>query len=271
MRRGLLRHLTTTTALVVVVLAMLIGLAPGSDAARRKGRDVAPPPPQERALRVDLIDPAISTLPWEGDLEKTLVWVRKRLEVVYGPRLKKALDTRERSALRHELADEVRALRQGLVAFDGGRTGFEVSIVAGEFVPGAEEALLLFREGSVDHYFFFTHGKMWKYARPMAAREPFAQRLGAFTSDQGQPTALTERAGAEEGDDPVSARWQGRRLVLRLDDRRLLYGADLVVLEARAVADEIQELRGGKSPDAGAGEIDPDVIDFLEGDPVDDE
>ena len=266
-RRGLLGKLAVTA----VLLGLLIGLAPDADAARKKKKAAAPPPAPERALRVDLIDPALNTLPWEAALDETLVWVRKRLEVVYGPRLKKALDTRERSALRHELADEVRTLRRALVEFDGRRTGFEVSIVAGEFVPGAEEAVLHFREGSVDHYFFFTHGKLWKYARPMAAREPFPQRLGKFQSDQGEPSSLTERAGAEEGDEPVSARWRGRRLLLRLDDRRLLYGADLVVLEARAIADDIAELRGGKAPADGAGELDPDVIDFLEGEPVDDE
>lgn len=248
---------------VVALAAALLLVSPLSDA--RSGRVKAPPEPAapaERVLRLDLVAPELTTLPFDGDLDTALVWVRQRLDAVYGPRIKAALDTRERSRLRHAMADELRTLRDGLVSFDGSRTGYEVSIVAGEFVPGAEEQILLYREGQIDHYLFFSHGKLWKYARPLAAREPFPQRLATFLADQGEATEQT--LGESDEDGVTAARWQGRRHILRLQDRRLLYSADLLVVEARAIADHIAELRGGRTADTAGGAVDPDLEDFLE-------
>lgn len=216
---------------------------------------------QSSHLRLRLVDPTLESLPFGKGVEDVTAWVRGRLDAVYGPRMKGALSAHQRDVVREELERELAAFAASRVIFDGARTGFEVSIVANEFVAGAEESLLLFREQGVEHYFFFSHDKLWKYARPLPDDIAFNERLAVETKDQGRPDSVLRSADQAT---VTQAVWSGKDRRLRIQDARALYRADLLVVEDRSVGDKIELIRGGRKP-AKVGEgVDPDLDDFLD-------
>lgn len=246
-------------ALAVVALAATL-IVPGTASGARKGAKKADS--ARRTIRLDLIDKALVDLPWDRSLAEVLKWCSTRLDEYYGPKIKAALDVRGRTNLHHKKQDEMRVLRDAVVPFDGRRTGYEVSIVAGEFVAGAEESLLVLRVGSLHHYLFFTYGKLWKYARPVKTTETFALLAERLAAEQGDPTTVKRRGGA--AGIPESLYWGGDQVNLRVIDKRLLYGADLFVIEDHGIASRIGELRGGKQPAADDTALDPDLEGFLD-------
>ena len=162
--------------------------------------------------------------------------------------------------------EELAALNRQMVHFDGRRTGYEVSIVQGEFTAGAEEAVLPFREGDLEHYFFFTRGVFYKYARPITAPEDggsFADRLANFSSDQGEPFEIA-RAGDPMMGPAKEASWRDDKLQLRLRDRRLLFRSDVFYVESLEGLQQLESHRGTGTQGPGEREVDPDLDDFLE-------
>lgn len=217
--------------------------------------------PQSSHLRLRLVDPSLESLPFGKGVEEVTAWVRGRLEATYGPRMKGALSAHQRDVVREQMERELVAFATSRVIFDGSRTGFEVSVVANEFVAGAEESLLLFREQGLEHYFFFSHDKFWKYARPLPDDIAFNERLAVETKDQGRPDSVLR--GADKAT-VTQAVWSDKDRRLRIQDARSLYRADLLVVEDRAVADKIELIRGGRKPAKIGGDVDPDLDDFLD-------
>jgi hypothetical protein len=170
-------------------------------------------------------------VPFGEDFGGVMTWVRGRIARSYEPRFKSALDVRERDKLRHRMQMEVGSIANQLVHFNGQRTGYEASVVQNEFVVGAEESLLLFREGELYHYLFFSGGKLWKYARPMRPTDSFSTLVRRWTTDQGRTSA--EELG---GGVVTTATWTGAEHTLHLQNRRLVSASDLLVLESHTAA-----------------------------------
>lgn len=243
---------------LAAMTSLLVAVGAAAPAAKTAGAGKTQAKAPTATLNLKLIDPFAESLPLGSDTETIFQWLRVRLDGVYGPRIKAALDANERSELRVQLSREMEALRSSVVRFDGNRTGFEVSVVAGEFAPGTGEGLLIYREGKEVHYLFLIQGRLWKYARPLPATEPFEQRVRKIETDAGQATRSDGGGGRPD------AAWTGLTTRLRLADRRVLYEADLLVVEDRDIADRIVELRGGKSPITGQEDLDPELEEFLD-------
>ena len=186
-------------------------------------------------------------------------WIGERITQVYEPRFKAALDARERDKLNHRMLGEIRALRDQVVVFDGKVTGFEASVVQGEFAANSKESILLFRDGTVDHYLFFSGGILWKYARPLRPTDAFGTRLMQWKADQGPPTAQREFGGAVNG-----ATWRGVDYILRVEDRRLVSAADLLVLEWRKVEGDVKARRDKARADDAASKSGDDLRGYIE-------
>ncbi|MCB9728574.1 MAG: hypothetical protein H6744_18615 [Deltaproteobacteria bacterium] len=249
-----LRHFLACLGCGVLAGTLALGTARAATPHAEKSRTGA-------HLRLRLVDTSLESLPFGKGVDDVVGWVRARLETTYGPRLKAALSAHQRDVVRAQLEQELQDFAASLVEFDGSRTGFEVSVVANEFVPGAEESVLLFRESGVEHYFFFSHGKFWKYARPLPDDVAFNERLAMQTKDQGRPEAVMRSVDKTT---VTQAVWQDKERRLRVQDARSLYRADLLVIEDRAIADRIDMIRGGRLPGNTGGEVDPDLDDFLD-------
>jgi len=245
-----------------LILASLLVVVPMATAV---------PSSAQAALDLRRVDSSLVDLPWGGDSKAVSGWVRQRLERLYAPRLKAAVDDNDRAKLRAQLDREVDDFGAQLVVFDGRRTGYEVSPVAGEFMAGTDETMLVLKDPGGDHFFFFINGKLWKYAKMLTTENPFPDRIAEQSKRLKKPDRVD--TAREDGDQPTAVRavWSGDDLRLRLWNRRLLYGYDLMVIEYRPLADKIEELRGGRDVGSLAPKLEPDLDSFLLDDGVDEE
>ncbi len=237
-----------------IALGLLVTLVSDSDARRRSRRDRNKRP---TVVRLQRIAPEVATIPFGQDLDQVVNWARIRLEVRYLPRMKNALDMHERAAIQMEFDRSVQAVQGGLVAADGTRTGYEVSVIAGEFAPGVGETILLFRDADTEHYFFFTEGVLWKYARPLDGEKGYEARLEQYKADHGEPASTK---GDSRG---RAALWRGTDVEVRLSERRRVFRTDLVVVTARNLVDVVNRRRGSSKKHEMVNE-NPELDAFLE-------
>lgn len=239
---------------LVLALGLLMSLSVDADARRRSRRDRAKRP---AVVRLQRVAPEVATVPLGQGLDAVVNWARIRLEGRYMPRLKNALDMHERAAVQMEFDRSVQAVQGALTPADGRRTGFEVSVIAGEFAPGVGEGILLFRDGSTEHYFFFTEGVLWKYARPLAGNKGYETRLAEYKNDHGEPASTQ---GDSRG---RAATWRGTDVEVRLTERRRVFRTDLVVVTSRALHEVVVRRRGTTKKSEPVSE-NPEMDDFLE-------
>lgn len=215
------------------------------------------------AIDLRRVDSSIADLPFGGSLDQVVKWVRTRLEGEYAPRLKLAVDDNERARLRAQLDREVFEVRAQMAVFDGRRTGYEVSPVAGEFMTGSNEAMAILHSAEGDHYFFFINGRFWKYGRLLRASAPFADRVAAEARMIGKATSVENTTDRHGETSPIKGTWTDEKLRVRLWNRRLLYGYDVMFIEYRPIADKITALRDGREVEPAGRGVDPDLDGFL--------
>lgn len=231
-----------------LVLALLASFS-ASDVAAKPAAPVATP----RNTDVRLFEPGLGELPFGDGVDGLTKWIGRRLDRTWGPRIAKAVDDKERAELRAARDKELADVTGNEVVFDGRRTGWESSIIAGEFEAGTHESAYLWRDGEVVHFFFMHEGKLWKYARRLEdGGGPFAGRLGEFESRLGPALAVEKESDGEGGQRPVSATWRGVSYDIKAVSRRMLYGGDLFILQDRGAAAKLEVVRAEERKKHGA-------------------
>ena len=215
-------------------------------------------PASARSIRVGMLDADLKNLPWGKNAKSTLKWVSWKLDVEYGPRLKRAVDKADRARLKEQKRNALKAVSKSLVHFKGKKTGLEIGLVGSEFVHGAGESVLTFKQGSRVHYFFFSKGKLWKYARALKSKGTFAQRVKALGKDFGLPSRTKMAGGQVE-----EATWVGDKVEMTIRNARKIYGSDLLIVSHRKLAAKAIKQRKGKKP-ATKPAIDPEIGDIVD-------
>jgi len=235
--------------LLVGVLAAVIGLAGMSRA--------------QAAVDLRSIDPELATLPFGKDIAAIELWVGKRLDRAAAGGLARAVDVKERARLRADRDRELEAMRLGEQVFDGRKTGLEFSIVAGEFGVGTGESLVQHKEGEETHYFFLRDGKVWKYLRVLSPAPTYLGRMASFQKALGEPSGLADESDGDGGRRLVSTTWRKGPHDLRLVNRRIIYGADVFVIEDQVIATELAEARkkAGQKGSSKDGSLDSYLLD----------
>ena len=221
-------------------------------------------PAMGSTLNLRLADNFAETIPLGQEKESVFQWLHDRIQQTHGPRLKRALDQLQRESVRRDIALEFQTLKDSLITLDGRRSGYEVSIVADEFLPGAGQSLLVYREGAETHHLIFVGNTLWKYARSLSTPVPFAQTVRKIERTLGPPSPSAGAKGKPD-EPPSVVTWQGDRKTLRLVDHRILYKAVLLVVEDRATAILAEEaLRGSQGSSQPATGVIPELEGFID-------
>ena len=211
-----------------------------------------------KSVRVRILDADLTKLPFGQDTEAVMAWVENKVRSDFGPRLKGALDRGERAQVAKEIADKVEMARKSLTEFSGKPTGLENSVLGSEFVAGAGESMIQYRQGNIDHYMLFTDGKLWKYVRALKAKGEFAERLKALAKDFGTPNGVQTQRGK-----PVEATWEGDRVIMQIRNQRSIYGTDLLLVIDRKMKLLAEAKRKASATDTGP-RVDPELKGILE-------
>jgi hypothetical protein len=221
------------------LLMLTLALFPLATAGAKKKPKPAPKPAAAAAAPAPAAkanEKAVNELlgPWKWGMsvDDVLVALNKQLMDRLAPDLAKTTDVYEQIRLKKQVKTEVDAVRDSQIKFEGQRTGWDVSIIEGEFMQKNGESMMLYRENDPatgrdqQRFFFFKDGKLWKQfiafnMEPYKGktfndfREAMEARYG-----KGTPITKTERDGKEK---LVSVAWKSGSTYLRAIDLMQFY------------------------------------------------
>jgi hypothetical protein len=242
-----------------MVLLLNAGYGSADAAPRRPAKAKAAPkaeaaPPAASAEEIDKLK---GEFKWGMSVEDVTNKVVERLEASYEERLKKsATDPARNDRVRKEMRTEIEKAKKNHVTFEGGKSGYDVSIIDQEFAHNTGESMLVAKEENSTRYFFFSDGRLYKmfiaFDKEMLAGksfEEFGELMQArFGKAKVVTVDVTERGqvvkkkldhfewGSKAGDG------------LRLVDRSEFYDVYCLVVYDNAVSTRLADLRKIKNP-----------------------
>ena len=252
-----MRRFTSRTVLISLVLGL--GAAPALADAKKPAppakavKEKAPPPKPKKAV------PPVSA---EGKKklaelyagfkfgmtkDEVLGALRKQLDQKYEERMKATTDVSAQDRLRSEKKGELARVNQSYTAFEGKRTGWDVSIIEDEFAHNTGEAMLERWENSGGknqrRFFFFHDGRLWKMFVSLDVSILPEDKKNFETFEK----VMQGQYGA--GDvEPGSITWRTDEFHVRALDKLRTYDALALVIEDPRVKNALVAIREAKAP-----------------------
>jgi hypothetical protein len=245
-----------------------------AEKAEEKVEEVKPVWPSP--LDPGLFDQVFRELPFGKERPHVLEILRQRLEEQLRPVLRATLDPRERDTLKAKMVKTFDEIRDSYAVFDGSEKGYAVSVVAGEFLPYAEEAVVKYAYSDNAAYLFFSGDKLWKLFVCTETTRDFGSLLVTLSSHYGDPQEIVHED--EEKTIPVTAAWRDTTFELRAVRPEGIFVCSRLVWTFLPSVTEVEGRRANAQP-PGEGEgsaesmlekvlsdpggEDPDVIDKI--------
>jgi hypothetical protein len=237
---------------------------------------------------VRLGDPKAGTFKWGMKPEEVMAQARIAIDAKYEPRITGAKqDPGKQQRIRDEQVREINAVKKSYSKFEGGKSGWDVSIIGPEFQQGTGEAVLVTKEDVWTRYFFFFEDGLYKmylaFNKDAIAGKSFTDFAKTMEAKYGRAKEVYRDEKVRGGVKRVLDHYEwsaagGERL--RLVDRSEFYGVYCLVLseggtEARVIdrrkvvnpgtvtKDELVEAVTQK--ESAKGDINDDIIDRVTG------
>jgi hypothetical protein len=160
---------TIGTFMVASVLGAVVGLHGSAALAKgkRKVREDAAPAASASEVNklkaVRLGDPKAGTFKWGMKPEEVQKLVEVQIEKKYQARVDQAKqDPGKQTRVREEMMREIANVKKSYTKFEGGKTGWDVSIIGPEFEQNTGEAVVVTKEDIWTRYFFFFEDGLYK-------------------------------------------------------------------------------------------------------------
>ena len=274
--------------IVASLLAVSSALAAptGKTAKKKEGAvKLAPVPTASEKAVSELLGP----WQWGMSEDDVLAALQKQLLERHAPELAKMSDVYAQTQLRKQLKGDVENVRKSLTKFEGQKTGWDVSIIEGEFLHADGQAMMLYREEDPatgrqqQRFFFFREGKLWKqfiaFNMEPYKGKTFNDFREAMEARYGKGAPIVKR-GLDKQDHTVAVAWRSGGTYLRAVDLTQFYANFCVAFSDDAVEKQVAVVRTERAPktpivravvtDGKGGDkvLDPnaDVIDRIVGD-----
>jgi hypothetical protein len=159
-----------------VVLALSLGTAvsfasgPAFAKAKAKaGKGEGGAAPSASAAEVNKLkavrlgDPKAGVFKWGMKPEEVMAEVKGSIEARFQPKIaQSAQDPGKQQRIRDQMTREVNEVKKSFTKFEGGKSGWDVSIIGQEFQQGTSEAVLVTKEDVWTRYFFFFEDGLYK-------------------------------------------------------------------------------------------------------------
>lgn len=215
-------------------------------------------PGELRAASTQLSD-TLGDIEWGDSRDEVLQTLKRRMldALKERPDLKhdrvKMQEARKRALDRHDrIADSYEKL-------EGNKTGYEVSVIAGEFTKNNGESLLRVNDNMAQRFYFFVDGALYKkvVAYKQSAIEgvafrPFIKRVA---EKYGRPIEANSRT--IDGEKQLhNVRWADDDTLLRVEDAREFFGTFKMVYSDR---NKVESLRAAEGAFGGSEKSDQEV------------
>ena len=239
----------------IVVTAFL--LLPAAAWAAPKKKPIAPskvsaPSANEKAVS-ELMDP----YKWGMSPDDVLAALGKQLGERIAPELAKITDVYEQTRMRKQVKDQVDQVRKSFIKFEGQKTGWDVSIIEGEFMHGNDESMMQYRESDPatgrqqDRFFFFHQGKLWKqfiaFDMTPYKGKTFNDFREAMESRYGKGAPIVKK-GPDGQDHVVAVAWRSGGTDLRAVDLMQFYANFCLAFSDDSVEKQMQAVRQARAP-----------------------
>jgi hypothetical protein len=236
------------------ILALLLVPIAASAAPKKKPADPPAPKANEKAVS-ELLGP----YRWGMTSEDVLGAIGKQLNERLAPDLVKITDVYEQTRMRRQVKEQVDQVRKTLIAFEGQKTGWDVSIIEGEFLHKNDESMMQYRETDPasgrqqDRFFFFQHGKLWKqfiaFDMTPYKGKTFNDFRGAMEARYGKGTPIVKR-GTDGQERVVAVTWRSGGTDLRAVDLMQFYANFCLAFSDDAVERQMEAVRLARQPKA---------------------
>ena len=210
--------------------------------------------------RAQLQDPAqlatqLATIPYGAPIKLFQKFVEDRIGEEYRPLIKNERNAVKRDQLKREVPEKIQAVKNTYTEFTGTKTGYDISVLSGEFRHGAGDALM--KEGG-DRYYLFNGDRLWKVVMTIEPQTDFPTYALKLTTVFGGPEAMEFRdTGGYRP--PLRVRWKLEDRVVELADRRAEYGCYTLIV---AKADMWKERLADRSAIQSGGGVSQKVQDL---------
>ena len=191
---------------------------------------------------------ALGDLRWGISKDELLKLLKKRMRADLDRRIKAERDVVRQDALFRAAQEQARRLSEDYVSFDGRKTGWDVSPIAGEFAHGNGEAMLVVAHGNTRNtrdLYFFVRGKLWKWYRELQNQDS-DDALAAYRARFGRGSPQRERM-SELKTPYDGVTWTDAETRLTLIRR----GTDLcLIFEDKAAVEQLAVTRRRSAPKA---------------------
>ena len=215
-------------------------------------------PGEVRAASTQLSD-TLGDIEWGDSRDEVLQKLKRRMldALKERPDLKhdrvKMQEARKRALDRHE------RIVESFERLEGNKTGYEVSVIAGEFTKNNGESLLRVNDKMAQRFYFFVDGALYKkvVAYKQSAIEgvdfrPFIKKVAA---KYGRPTEANSRT--IDGEKQLhNVRWADGDTLLRVEDAREFFGTFKMVYSDR---NTVESLRAAEGAFGGSEKSDQEV------------
>lgn len=217
-------------------------------------------PVRSEPLAPGRFDPSWNGLEFGVNRERVVAFLQERIRQRYGAEVRETRDVAVQDRLKRARDAEIAGVGSDFVEFTGQQTGWDISVVRGEFAHGTGESMLHIQEGKDHYYFFFTKDVFYKVIRTGVDR-PMASLVEDLSRVYGPPAHI-EHQDAEARSGVRLARWEQGLLGVSVEDRTRLYQCLLVRWVLRA-ADDAVHAEWEKARTTGPG-INPIVHEAAE-------
>lgn len=188
--------------------------------------------PEQKKAREELLGP----FKWGMSKDEVIKALSKQLDERYAEQIAETSDVYKQDKLRKEKAKEIKRVKKSWVAFEGKKTGWDVSIIDEQFAHGTDEAMLEYWENqggrNQRRFFFFQDGALYKMFLQIDTTQ--------FESEQANFEYFAGLMGARFGEDVLRTPSDGEHMDVRVIDKTRFYDAFCIVVQdpdrARTVA-----------------------------------
>lgn len=217
--------------------------------------------PGQAAAGGSKVADAMGDLRWGMNEGEVIRHVQRKLKEKYEPLIRKESNLKREEQLREELREKTFAVRKSLVEFQGQKTNWDVSNLAGEFTHGNSESMLFTKDRDSATYYFFIDGHLWKWIKTYDAAVFGGPNFGKFQKVISKKFGKGHVKSGQRNDERKQQRWVefvDRTSRMRAVDDTEFYGNYALVFEEMDTVRQLASLRtntvkqGGSKKDSKA-------------------
>jgi hypothetical protein len=126
------------------------------------------PPVQELAVDPkQAIKESLGALQWGMSKADLIKLLKAQIRTDFEQRIKVERDIMRQDAIYQESKERAQRLGENFIAFEGAKSGWDVSPIAREFSRDNHEAMLVVAGKGTRDLYFFMQGKLWKWYREL--------------------------------------------------------------------------------------------------------